>query len=138
MSHVVFFDGVCNLCNWSVDFIIKRDPKGVFKFASLQSDVAQRLLKQQQAVVDNGMRTIVLLKNDRLYYRSDAVLEICRDLSNPWPLLSTFKVIPRFIRDAVYRLISRNRYRWFGQKDTCRVPTVEEQLRFLETSDQAV
>lgn len=138
MSNVVFFDGVCNLCNWSVDFIIKRDTEGVFKFASLQSDVAKGLLDEHRSIVDNGMRTIVLLKNDRLYYRSDAVLEICRDLSNPWPLLSMFKVIPRFIRDAVYRIISKNRYRWFGQRNTCRVPTVEEQQRFLESSNQAV
>ena len=138
MSHIVFFDGVCNLCNWSVDFIIKRDAEGVFKFASLQSDVAQGLLADHRADVDKGMRTIVLLKNDRLYYRSDAVLEICRDLSNPWPLLAIFKVIPRFIRDAVYRFISKNRYRWFGERNTCRVPTIEEQQRFLEPSDQTL
>jgi len=133
MSSVVFFDGVCNLCNWSVDFVIRRDPKGVFKFASLQSDVAAKLLVAHD-VDPEALQTIILLKNNRVYYRSDAVLEICKDLSGLWPLLSVFRVIPRSIRDAVYLLISRNRYRWFGQRDTCRVPTPQEQERFLSIS----
>lgn len=131
MTYIVFFDGVCNLCNNSVDFILKRDPHGKFKFASLQSEAAAELL-EQHGVDKDIMHTIVLLKNDKVYFRSNAILEIARDLRNPWPLLYIFKLVPGFIRDVVYKFISNNRYRWFGKRDTCRVPTDEERDRFLE------
>lgn len=134
-NHIVFFDGVCNLCNWSVDFILSRDTRGVFQFASLQSEAAQQLLNDHQANT-REMRTIVLLKDEILYYRSNAALEIVRDLRYPWPLLYVFKLVPGFLRDAVYRLISRNRYRWFGKRNTCRIPTSEERARFLNDDYQ--
>ena len=131
MAHIIFFDGVCNLCNSSIDFIINRDASRNFRYAPLQSTFAKKLLKENQ-VDTNSMTTMVLLKNDRLYFRSDAALEIARDLTFPWPVFYIFKIIPRFIRDWVYGLVSRNRYSWFGKRDTCRVPTAEEKSLFLE------
>lgn len=131
MAQIIFFDGVCNLCNTSVDFIINRDRRRLFRFASLQSDFAKELLSARQVDVST-MSTIVLLKNDRFYYRSNAALEIARGLNFPWPLMYGFKIVPRFIRDWVYDTVSRNRYRWFGKRDTCRVPTPEEKVLFLE------
>ncbi len=131
MGPVVLFDGVCNLCNRSVDFIIKRDTGKNFLFASLQSEVAGELLKNEGVNLQN-MSTIILIKNRKIYYRSDAILEIVRKLTAPWPLLYAFKVVPGFIRDGLYNLISKHRYNWFGKRDTCRVPSKEERSRFLE------
>lgn len=110
---------------------MKRDTSGVFRFASLQSDISREILEKHQ--VDTAdMHTIVLLKNERVYYRSNAVLEILYDLQFPWPLFYIFKLIPRIIRDQIYRVISKNRYGWFGKRDTCRVPTAKERQWFLE------
>ncbi len=131
MSHIVFFDGVCNLCNGAVDFIINRDPHRKFRYASLQSELAKKVLTER-GVNTNSMLTMILLKDNQLLYRSDAALEIARELSMPWPAFYVFKVIPRFIRDSIYNLVSRNRYRWFGKRDTCRIPTDAERGLFLE------
>jgi len=133
MESVIFFDGVCNLCNNAVDFIVRRDRRRSFRYGSLQSPQAQYILARHQFDVRN-MDTMVLLKNNRLYFRSDAILEICRDLPWPWNWAVVFKVLPRAFRDMVYRWISRNRYGWFGQRDTCRVPTPEERSLFLESA----
>ena len=131
MPQIIFFDGVCNLCNNSVDFIMRRDNRRVFRYAPLQWGYAQNLLQDYQ-VDTSAMSTIILLKNEKVYNRSNAALEIARDLRFPWPLLYAFKIVPRFIRDWVYDIVSRNRYNWFGKKDTCRVPTAEESSLFLE------
>ena len=136
MAHIVFFDGVCNLCNNSIDFIIKRDHRRKFRYASLQSSFARDLL-DDKGVDTSSMRTIVLLKNHRVFYKSDAALEIARDLRAPWPMLYIFKLVPRFIRDSLYNLVSKNRYKWFGKRDTCRVPTDEEKDLFLEEMGKA-
>jgi predicted DCC family thiol-disulfide oxidoreductase YuxK len=136
MAHIVFFDGVCNLCNKSVDFILKRDHKLKFRYASLQSDFAIKLLGDK-GVDTSSMRTIILLKDQKVFFKSDAVLEIARDLRAPWPALYIFKLVPRFIRDGLYNLISKNRYNWFGKRDTCRVPTDEEKKLFLEGKENA-
>ncbi len=127
---VIFFDGVCNLCNSAVDFIIKRDSKGTFKFSSLQSPEAQKLLKSVN-LDQEELTTMILLKQGQVYTRSDAALEIARNLDGVWPLLYGLKVVPKFIRNGVYQWISRNRYRWFGKRDTCRIPTDQEKQRFL-------
>lgn len=130
-EKIIFFDGVCNLCNASVDFIIRRDRHGVFRFASLQSDAARERLPA--SYVDSGtFETIVLYENGQIYDRSTAALRISRHLSDAWPLFSVFLVLPRFLRDPVYRFISRNRYKWFGKSDTCRIPTPEERALFLD------
>lgn len=131
MGPIIFFDGVCNLCNGSVDFILKRDPKETFRFASLQSSIAKDLLKRESVDLNN-MRTIILLNNGKVFYRSNAILEILRQLTAPWPVFYVFKLVPRFIRDGLYNLISKHRYSWFGKRDTCRIPSVGERARFLE------
>ena len=126
---VILFDGVCNLCNASVNFVIDRDPDGLFQFAALQSDFAAGLIEKYG--VGQGLDTIVLVESGKVYDRSTAALRIARHLSGPWPVLYVGIIIPKFIRDIVYRFIARNRYRWFGQTEQCRVPTAELQARFL-------
>jgi predicted DCC family thiol-disulfide oxidoreductase YuxK len=127
---IVLFDGVCNLCNTSVLFIIDRDPAGRFRFAPLQSEQANELLGTSGATpLDAG--SVILIEEGRRYERSTAALRIARRLSGGWPLLYAFSVVPRPVRDAVYDWIARNRYRWFGRRDTCRMPTPELADRFL-------
>lgn len=130
-KDVIFFDGICNLCNGAVNFIIDRDPKQKFQFASLQSTKAKELLPNKLLDVDS---IILLTKEGKLYNKSRAALEIAKNLSGFWFLLYIFKIIPRFISDGVYDLIAKNRYKWFGKRDTCRVPTSQLQERFLEAS----
>ena len=126
---VILFDGVCNLCNSAVNFVIDRDPDGIFYFAALQSDYAREILEKYQ--IGLGLNTIVLLEDGRVFDRSTAALRIARRLGGPWPLLYGCMVIPPFVRDGVYRWIAKNRYRWFGQTQACRVPTPDLQARFL-------
>jgi len=128
---IILFDGVCNLCNGSVNFIIDRDRQSYFKFASLQSDEAASLL-MTHALPANKLDSIVLIEGGRPYFRSTAALRVARKLSGGWPLFYIFMVIPPFIRNAIYNLIARNRYKWFGKSDTCRIPTPELKSRFLQ------
>ena len=128
---IVFFDGVCNLCNGAVNFIIDRDPEGYFQFAPLQSDVARAHLEQAPGE-DDALDSIVLLEHDQTFVKSTAALRIARRLSGPWSLLSLALVVPRPIRDTVYDWIAHNRYDWFGRRDECRLPTPELKSRFLE------
>jgi predicted DCC family thiol-disulfide oxidoreductase YuxK len=129
---VVLFDGVCNLCNASVNFIIDRDPTAQFRFAALQSDVArERLTELGQPPPPTTPESILLLEGGHLYSESTAALRIAGHLRGPWRLLKALLVVPRPLRDAVYRLIARNRYAWFGRTDACRVPTPELKARFL-------
>ncbi len=128
-KSVILFDGVCNFCTASVIFIIKRDPAGKFKFASLQSEYANNILGS----VEHAMDTLLLVEEGKLYKESTAALRIARDLKGGWKLLYAFIVIPKFLRDSVYRLIARNRYNWFGKKDQCMVPTPELRDRFLDS-----
>ncbi|PIQ26386.1 hypothetical protein COW36_14615 [bacterium (Candidatus Blackallbacteria) CG17_big_fil_post_rev_8_21_14_2_50_48_46] len=128
-TFTVLFDGVCNLCNASVQFIIDRDPKAKFHFASLQSEVGQELLKAHKLPTE-GFSSLVLLENDLVYIRSTGALRIARQLQYlRW--MGLFLVIPAFIRDSVYDFIARNRYRWFGKQESCRIPTPELKSRFL-------
>ena len=129
--HLVLFDGVCNLCSASVRFIIKRDPEKIFRFASLQSAAGQRLLERFH-IHPTELNTIVLVNGDQCYQRSNAALEIARKLSGGWPLLYLFKIIPAFLRDWIYNLISRNRYRLFGKQQACWIPTPELASRFID------
>lgn len=130
-ESVVLFDGVCNLCNAAVNFIIDRDPEGYFQFAPLQSDVAQTYLNEF-ADTTSDLDTIVLYEDGETYSRSTAALHIARRLTGPWPLLFAAIVIPRPLRDAVYNWIANHRYDWFGRRDECRMPTPELTDRFLE------
>jgi predicted DCC family thiol-disulfide oxidoreductase YuxK len=126
-QHVVLFDGVCNLCNGAVRFILARDPAGRFRFASLQSEAARRLLRD-----DGRAETIVLLEAGKTYTKSTAALRIARGLRFPWPLLYAFVAVPRPLRDLVYDWVARHRYRWFGKRETCLLPTPEVRGRFVE------
>ena len=127
---VILFDGVCNLCNSSVQFIINRDPQVKFHFAALQSETGGRLL-QSSDLPTQVFQSIVLIKNGTVYQKSDAALEIARQLSGLWPALYAFKIVPPFFRDFVYNQIAKNRYGWFGKKDHCMIPTPQLKSRFL-------
>ena len=130
MNPVIFFDGVCNLCNSAVQFTIERDPKDVFRFASLQSDFAQQQLSAFQIhPLENN--SFILLENGKVYQQSTAALRIAKKLSGLWPLLYGFIIVPKFIRDAVYNYIAKNRYKWFGKQESCWVPTPELKSKFL-------
>ena len=131
-SHpIILFDGVCNLCNSAVNFVIDRDKNSRFKFASLQSDEGISLLKKYGLLDESGVQSIVLLEKGKAYQKSDAALRISKKMDSAWPLFFLFIIIPRFIRDAVYNVIARNRYKWFGKLDSCRIPTPDLSHRFL-------
>jgi predicted DCC family thiol-disulfide oxidoreductase YuxK len=127
---IILFDGVCNFCNASVNFIIDRDKKGIFQFAALQSEIGQEILRK------NGLNattfdSIILINDKKVYQKSDAALEIARNLDGFWKIFYIFKIIPPFLRNSIYDLIAKNRYRFFGKSDTCRIPTPELRTRFL-------
>lgn len=131
MAHpVIFFDGVCNLCNAAVQFILKHDRDGVFKLAALQSDAARQLLagKGIDAPTENS---ILLFEADRIYTRSTAVLRIARKLKGGWRLLYVLILVPAVLRDYIYNLVARNRYRIWGKQQSCMLPAPEQQQRFL-------
>jgi predicted DCC family thiol-disulfide oxidoreductase YuxK len=129
---VMLFDGVCNLCNASVNFVLDRDRDARLRFASLQSESARELLTARGVAAPEGdPDSMVLIEGDRVWVRSDAVLRVCRHLPWPWRAASVFLIVPRGLRDAVYRLIARNRYRWFGRSEVCRMPTPALRARFL-------
>jgi predicted DCC family thiol-disulfide oxidoreductase YuxK len=130
-NHLILFDGVCNLCNASVNFVLDRDKHKKFKFLALQSEVGTEILKQY-GNSENSLESIVLVKDNKLYRNSSAVLHISRHLSGVWPLLYGFMILPVGLRDRVYDFIADHRYRWFGKSDQCRVPTAELRDRFVE------
>jgi predicted DCC family thiol-disulfide oxidoreductase YuxK len=127
---IILFDGVCNLCSGAVDFIIRRDRAGYFQFAPLQSEAAKKVVAGVRWPV-TGLDSIILVENGRTFVRSGAALRIARRLGALWPLLYALVVVPRPLRDAVYDGVARNRYRWFGKRNACRVASPEEAARFL-------
>lgn len=129
-ESIVFFDGICNLCNSSVRFILKRDKQALFRFASLQSDFAKQFFHQRQFDA-TGIDSIVLFEDGKFHVRSTAALKIARNLDGLWFLLYGFIVVPAPLRDAVYEFIARNRYRWFGKRDHCAMPEPGMKERFL-------
>jgi len=124
------FDGVCNLCNGFVRFVIARDPGAHFRFAALSSPAAACVLAEAGVTLPIP-DTIVLVEDGVVYYRSDAPLRVARGLTFPWPLAYGLIVVPRFIRDRVYDFVAARRYQWFGRRDVCMIPTPELQRRFL-------
>lgn len=124
-SPIIFYDGLCGLCDKSVQTVLKYDRKQVFRFATLQSDLARKLLGNLRE------DSFVLYENNRAYLRSTAALRTAKRLSGPWPLLYLFIAVPPFIRDAVYRFIAANRYKWFGKYDSCKIPDASTRSRFL-------
>ena len=129
-NAIILFDGVCNFCNGTVNFIIRHDPNGYFKFGSLQSEAGQTLLKQY-GISQPDLDTIILIEDGKVYLQSTAVLKIFQYLSGGWSILHDFIIIPSFIRDPLYDLFAKYRYKIFGKKDVCRVPTEEERSRFI-------
>jgi predicted DCC family thiol-disulfide oxidoreductase YuxK len=131
LKKVILFDGVCNLCNGAVLFVIKRDKKAKFSFASLQSTFGQIQLKKYGLSSDE-LSTIVLLKDGRIFTKSTAALEIAKNLDGLWPAFYFFRIVPPLIRNFVYDFIAQNRYRWFGKREACMIPTPELKARFIE------
>jgi len=130
-DFIILFDGVCNLCNGSVQFVLKRDKAAFFKFASLQSDTGQDLLKRFDLPTDD-YNSFVLIEQRSVFTKSTAALRVARKLDGWWRFLYVFMVIPRPVRDAVYGFIARNRYRMFGKRETCMIPQPEWKSRFLD------
>jgi predicted DCC family thiol-disulfide oxidoreductase YuxK len=130
MNNIILFDGLCNFCDNSVQFIIKRDPKGHYKFASLQSETGKRYIKKFG--LKDDLSSIVLIEDDKYFVKSTAVLRICRKLSGLWKVLTVFRVIPVPVRDYFYRILASNRYKWFGRKESCIIPSPEIRTRFLD------
>lgn len=128
---ILLFDGVCNLCNGTVQFVIERDPEAKVRFASLQSEFAQQRFAALN-IPSSYMDSIVLLEQGRVFYKSTAALRLTRYLTGGWPLLRIWLIIPAPLRDLVYDWIARNRYRWFGRQETCWVPTPELRSRFAD------
>lgn len=130
-TYIVLFDGVCNLCNSTVQFIIKRDTHNQFKFSSLQSEYGQNFLKERN-LDSSDFKSIILYEPEVAYYtKSTAALKIAQNLGFPYNLLSVFLMIPSFIRDWIYSLVSKYRYHLFGKKDSCMVPTPENKRKFI-------
>ncbi|MBU8729177.1 thiol-disulfide oxidoreductase DCC family protein [Cytobacillus firmus] len=129
MERIILFDGECNFCDQSVQFIIKRDPRGHFKFAALQSYSGKELLNKHNAPPDKD--SFVLIEDNNCYYKSSAALRVCKNLEGAWKIPYVLLVIPKPIRDFFYGLIAKNRYKWFGKKESCMLPSPEERKRFL-------
>lgn len=127
---IVLFDGVCNLCNNAVQFIIRHDKQKQFLFTSLQSEAGQKLLLQYNFQI-NELNSFILIDNNKAYSRSTGGLKVLQKMNGGWSLFHAFIIIPTFIRDPIYNLIAKNRYKWFGKKDECMIPTAELKARFL-------
>ncbi len=130
-NQVILFDGVCNLCNGFVQFVINRDPSGIYRFAPLQSETGKKLISRFDLSYDK-FDSIILIENNNYYLKSTAALKIVRSLGALWPLLYAFILIPRSIRDYFYDIVARNRYKWYGKRVECMIPGADIKSRFLE------
>jgi len=130
MERVIFFDGVCNLCNASVQFAIERDNKNLFKFTALQGEYSKAVLPKFNVGL-NQLNSIILLEDGQLYTKSTAALKIAKKLNGLWPTLYVFILVPKFIRDWFYDIIAKNRYKWWGRQESCWLPTPELKQRFI-------
>ncbi|UJH91622.1 thiol-disulfide oxidoreductase DCC family protein [Antarcticibacterium sp. 1MA-6-2] len=131
-KKIILFDGVCNLCNNFVNFIIERDKKDVFRFASLQSETGRKLTSERGIEVEEAMNSVILIEPGVAYYqKSAAVLEISKHLSGGYSSLRFFSFLPESFRDSIYDIVAKNRYKWFGKKDACMIPTPELKAKFL-------
>ncbi|TYR81810.1 DUF393 domain-containing protein [Priestia megaterium] len=133
-DSIVFFDGECNFCNRSVQFIIKNDPKGCFQFTSLQSNIAEQL--RAKNILPQNPNSIVLMEKEKIFTESTAVLRICKKLNGLWKTLYIFILIPKPLRDIVYKWIARHRYRLFKKNAQCMIPTAELSSRFLSDEQE--
>jgi predicted DCC family thiol-disulfide oxidoreductase YuxK len=129
---VILFDGYCKLCSRSVQFVLKHDRKAKFRFASLQSEYGKSILQKYQLPTES-FGTFVLVEDDKVHFKSTAALRVMKCLSGMWPVLYIFIIVPRFIRDAAYSFVARNRNKWFGKRDSCWLPKPEWKERFLDS-----
>ncbi|QPA32791.1 thiol-disulfide oxidoreductase DCC family protein [Thermaerobacillus caldiproteolyticus] len=130
MELIILFDGICNFCNASVHFIIKRDPQARFRFAPLQSEAGRKMLAKYGIPEDMG--SLIVIDGERYYTKSSAALRVCKYLKGFWKLFYVFILVPRPIRDRFYHFIAENRYKWFGKRESCMIPTPDIRKRFLE------
>ncbi len=127
--NIILFDGVCNLCNNTVSFLIKYDKKNTFKFAASQTNAGENIIRQYS--ISNEGKSVIFIKEGIVFYKSDAIIEIAK-LINGWPHIFKYAFLfPKFLRDGLYNLIAKNRYSLFGKKETCMLPTEENRNRFL-------
>ncbi len=131
-KKIILFDGVCNLCNGAINFVIKRDKNDVFRYASLQSDIGKQLIAERNIDITKIDSILLIDPNTAFYYKSTAALQIAKQLSGIYPLLSVFIILPTFLRDWVYDFIAKNRYKWFGKKESCMIPTPELKALFID------
>jgi predicted DCC family thiol-disulfide oxidoreductase YuxK len=129
-TPLILFDGVCNLCNGWVRFIVRRDPKGIFSFAAQQSPVGQATIRDRMSDAP-VLSSVVLIDDNSIYTESDAILQIVGRLAPPWSWMALLSIIPKRIRDTCYRIIARHRYQWFGRTDVCQVPSADIRSRFI-------
>jgi predicted DCC family thiol-disulfide oxidoreductase YuxK len=129
-NPIILFDGVCNLCSGSVQFVLKHDKQKQFRFAALQSTAGQALLKKYN-LNQTIFNSFVLIKDGKLYLKSTAALVVAKELSGPIKILYAFIIVPAFIRNAIYNIIAKNRYKWFGKQASCMIPSADIQSRFL-------
>lgn len=131
-KKIILFDGVCNLCNSAVQFVIKHDGKDVFRFVALQSELGQQILKHIGVNPVNIDSIVLYEPGVAYYYKSSAAIQIARSLGGFWHFGTVFKVIPTGIRNLLYDYIAKNRYKWYGKKESCMIPTLELKIKFLE------
>jgi predicted DCC family thiol-disulfide oxidoreductase YuxK len=129
-KQVILFDGICNLCNGVVQFVIKKDKKDVFRFASLQSDFGQSLLKQYN-LNQSTFNSLILYESGKIYTKSTAALRVAKALPGAWSILYALIIVPKFVRDACYNIVAANRYRWFGKQESCWLPTENLKIKFF-------
>jgi predicted DCC family thiol-disulfide oxidoreductase YuxK len=129
-DSLILFDGVCNLCSALVQFVIRHDPAAKFRFAAIQSEIGKEIF-QGHGLDPADLQTFVFIANGRMFVRSDAAIEVLSRCGGAWRLFTIFRLVPRMVRDSSYSFIARNRYRWFGRKEVCMIPTAEIKERFL-------
>jgi len=130
-KKIILFDGVCNLCNASVQFVIKHDKNDVFRFAALQSDIGQQILKHIGIDTKNIDSIVLYEPGIAYYYKSSAAIEIAKRLGGFWTYATIFKIIPSLLRNPVYDFVAKNRYKWYGKQESCMIPTPELKSKFL-------
>ena len=131
VPNLILFDGVCNLCNASVQFVIRHDRAGKFRFAAIQSEIGREIF-QRHGLDPAKLQTFVFITDGRIFLRSDAAIEVVARFGGAWKLLRVLSLVPRSLRDAIYSFIAQNRYRWFGRQEVCMIPTPEIKERFLD------
>ncbi|MEO7982628.1 MAG: thiol-disulfide oxidoreductase DCC family protein [Bacteroidota bacterium] len=130
-NPLILFDGVCNFCNYWVNFAIRHDRKKALRFSTIQGETAKKLLPAYH-ISTTSLSSVIFIDKGKIYTQSSAALRICRHLDGGWKLFYGFFILPKTLRDAVYNIIARNRYKWFGKQESCRVPTPALKERFLD------